>query len=106
MRKIRRGTIYKQFSVATVTAMQPSISRLALRPTLTHSANVGHDDSRQMTAMLLLDHRPVIQIESPANVTGASGPGACIMQLVEVRGMPAVKRSRDIPPPSRWGINE
>lgn len=75
------------------------MSRLTAEPAFPQNANAGQDVSRQVMARLLLNHRPVIQIESSASVTGTSGPGAYFLQPVEVRGMPAVKRNRDIPLP-------
>ena len=101
MRDRRAGTIQQKSYAAIFPLVQRSLNSLTAEPALTQSANASRVATREVKALLLLNHVAAIQVECRERAAGSGGG-----ERVEVRVRPVVKCKTNFPPQSRWGINE
>jgi hypothetical protein len=105
--KRRVHTIHEKLSPVILRTMKEIFENRVSEPKFAQSASPGPVSYRKVKALLLLENRPVLQIEAHSSAPIADSPAATFLEHFEALTTgrkPA--RKQDICPPSHWGLNE
>lgn len=108
MRKRRVHTIHEKLSPVNLRSMKEIFDHLFPEPMLAQDASAGPVSYRKVKALLLLENRPVLELEGHTeNAAIADSPAARFLgEFKALTRTGASARKQDVRPPSHWGLNE